>query len=549
MTRVAIYARYSSERQNSLSVADQLELGRRHAAARGWTVVAEFSDAAISGAAMANRPGLNSLLTCAEAGAFDVVLVEDTDRLARNREHDAHVWNRLVDAGVRLSTFTTERVTLVESALRGLMNELELEKISEKTKRGMRSNAEAGKATGSRLYGYRSSPGGTIDIVETEAEVIRRVFADYAAGHTSRDIAAALNREGIPGPRGGQWNASSIHGSRQRGNGILHSEIYIGVKVYGRMDVRKDRSTGKRKPKMLPPEDWKRTPVPHLRIISDEAWEAVNDRRHTVSAPTAKKHRQSLFVGLLKCGMCGANYTTYTDGKLACAAHRERGTCENRRTPMRAAIEARVLESLRDKILSPDAVARYVRTYHAAAAAEKRAQADRRAPLEKRLAEVNRGLQRFLDAIERGTATPVMEARMMELERERLAVVAELDLAQTEAQAEPVELHPGAATAYAKMIEELQATLAEFSAGHTPNQRVLIDAVRGLIDKIVITPITQDRRGPLEVTLHGTLAKFMKGREEQQQNQRSVLLVAGGGYSQTHTLPRPRLQLSLQRAA
>jgi len=510
MTRAALYARYSSDRQNENSVADQLELGRRHATARGWEVVAEFSDAAISGGAMANRPGLVGLLAAADARAFDVVLVEDTDRLARNREHDAHVYNRLADAGVSIATFTTDKVTVIESALKGLMNELYVVQLGEKTKRGMRANAEAGKATGSRLYGYITAAGGAQEIVEAEAAVIRRIFADYATGDSSRDIAAALNREGVPGPRGGAWNASSIHGSRQRGNGVLHTELYVGQKTWNRMEVRKDRSTGKRRPVMRPESEWKRTPVPHLQIVTDAAWAAVVARRRQTNAPAAPKRRQSIFVGLMKCGMCGANYTTYTGGKLVCAGHRERGTCDNHRTPMRAQVETRVLEGLREKILSPEAVAAYVRTYHKAAQARKATLASRKAPLEKRLAELARGVERYLDAIERGTSSPAIEQRMMEMERERQEIQAALAQEIAQAQELPYELHPKAAEVYAQMVAELQATLAEFAGGETRAQRALIDEVRGLIDKIVLTPLTQDRRGPIEITLHGTLAKFMR---------------------------------------
>ena len=78
------------------------------------------------------------------------------------------------------------------------MAELYLVNLSQKTSRGMRANAEQGLATGSRLYGYRSQPGGALEIVPTEAATIVRIFERYAAGDTGRDIAAALNVEGVP---------------------------------------------------------------------------------------------------------------------------------------------------------------------------------------------------------------------------------------------------------------------------------------------------------------------------------------------------------------
>src|SRR5262245_45072674 len=114
--RAALYARYSSDRQNERSIEDQLALCRRHAEARAWSVVASFSDAAISGAAMANRPGLQALLAAAAGGAFDLVLVEDQDRLARNLEHEAHVFNRLKYLGVSIATLATDEVKILDVA-------------------------------------------------------------------------------------------------------------------------------------------------------------------------------------------------------------------------------------------------------------------------------------------------------------------------------------------------------------------------------------------------------------------------------------------------
>ena len=122
--RAALYARYSNDRQNERSIEDQFAVCRRHAEARGWTIVATFSDAAISGSAMANRPGLQTLLAASAGGAFDLVLVEDEDRLARNLEHQANVFNRLKAAGVAIATLASDKIGLLEVGLKGGMAEL-----------------------------------------------------------------------------------------------------------------------------------------------------------------------------------------------------------------------------------------------------------------------------------------------------------------------------------------------------------------------------------------------------------------------------------------
>ncbi|BCH23283.1 hypothetical protein MesoLjLb_30680 [Mesorhizobium sp. L-8-3] len=52
MTRVALYARYSSDNQREASIEDQLRQCRERAAREGWTVVETYSDRAISGASL-----------------------------------------------------------------------------------------------------------------------------------------------------------------------------------------------------------------------------------------------------------------------------------------------------------------------------------------------------------------------------------------------------------------------------------------------------------------------------------------------------------------
>lgn len=149
--------------------------------------------------------------------------------------------------------------------------------------------------------------------------------------------------------------------------------------------------------------------------------------------------------------------------------------------------------------------------------------------MERRLGEIDRGVERIIDAIVDGSATKPMKDRMMEMEAERERLQAELALIAEEPPP-AFELHPGAADAYAGMVEELQVVLREVTTGETRAQRQLVENVRGLIDRIVITPLTQDRGGPIDIVLHGTLARFMG---EPSENVGLGALVAGARYSRT----------------
>ncbi len=57
MTRVALYARYSSDNQREASIDDQFRICREQATREKWKIVGTYRDAGISGASMILRPG------------------------------------------------------------------------------------------------------------------------------------------------------------------------------------------------------------------------------------------------------------------------------------------------------------------------------------------------------------------------------------------------------------------------------------------------------------------------------------------------------------
>ena len=83
-SRVALYGRHSTSKQNAASSDDQIRAGERYAAQQGWTVLAKFTDAAVSGAFEHGRAGLLEMKNQALLGACDVVVVESFERLGLN---------------------------------------------------------------------------------------------------------------------------------------------------------------------------------------------------------------------------------------------------------------------------------------------------------------------------------------------------------------------------------------------------------------------------------------------------------------------------------
>lgn len=115
--RVALYARYSSDRQSEHSIEDQLRICREHAERQGWNVLASFQDAALSGSST-RRSGFQALQAAMRRGDIDIVLAEALDRFSRDQEHVAAFHKLAGFASVKVVTLARARSTPCMSASR-----------------------------------------------------------------------------------------------------------------------------------------------------------------------------------------------------------------------------------------------------------------------------------------------------------------------------------------------------------------------------------------------------------------------------------------------
>lgn len=70
---------------------------------------------------------------------------------------------------------------------------------------------------------------------------------------------------------------NTINGHARRGTGILNNELYIGQRVWNRLEYRKDPATSKRVSRLRPEGEWVRQEAPELRIVPQELWDAVKE--------------------------------------------------------------------------------------------------------------------------------------------------------------------------------------------------------------------------------------------------------------------------------
>jgi site-specific DNA recombinase len=504
-TRCAIYARYSSDLSRDASIEDQVRLCRQNAERAGWSVAEVFEDRAISGAS-AIRPGYQALLAAVAEGRIDIVLAEALDRLSRDQEDIAALFKRLRFLGVRLVTVSEGEIGDLHIGLKGAMNALYLKDLADKTRRGLEGRVRAGRSGGGLCYGYDVIPGeerGGRAINADEAAIVRRIFAEFAAGRSPKAIARRLIEDGIPGPRGVLWRDTAIRGHRQRGTGLLNNELYIGRLVWNRLRYVKDPASGRRVSRPNPPEAWIVEDVPDLRIIDEALWEAVKARQASIEAePGVQAMKETRFwerrrpvhmlTGRAFCGACGGTFAAAGRDYLACSNARKLGTCDERKAIRRPLLEDFVLGLVRDRLMQPEAVKVFISAYHTEINIDRDAAAAVRSGQQQELTDRQAKLEGLYDAVADGLRTPGLLAQLEALEAE----VGRLQGALAAPAPPPIRLHPRLADDYRDRVAALGGALAD------PQQRD--QAVGHLRDLIARIELRHDGGGWL-VELQGAL--------------------------------------------
>lgn len=402
MIRAVIYARYSSHAQKDASIEQQLRVCRQWAREHDIQIVAEYCDHAISGTSD-KRPEFLRMIKDSAKGRWERVLVYKIDRFARNRYDSAMYKARLKKNGVKVYSVMEPipdgpEGILLESVLEGSA-EYYSANLSQNILRGMHDNALACKVNNGGLpLGLKKGEDGKYAIEPAGAAIVREIFEMYAAGANVTEIIATLNSRGLRTSRGARWNKNSLHT-------ILRNERYAGVYIW--KDVRIEGG------------------IP--AIISKELFEAVQEQLKKVArAPAAARTDVDyLLTGKLFCGHCGSAMVgesgTGKSGRkfyyYACIKRKRQKACDKK--PVKKDwIEETVIQQTRERCLTDEMIAVLV---DAALALQEREKDDSvLRGLEAELAEVKRGIQNILNAIEQGIITPSTKQRLEELESRRL---------------------------------------------------------------------------------------------------------------------------------
>jgi DNA invertase Pin-like site-specific DNA recombinase len=514
--RAVIYARYSTDLQREASIKDQVRACRQRIEREGWTLLATYSDAASSGASRL-RPGYQKLLEDARAGAFDVVVAEALDRLSRDQEDVAALYKHLSFAGVKLVTLAEGEINELHVGLKGTMNALFLKDLAQKVRRGLEGRVRQGRSGGGICYGYdiaqeHDARGELIhggrQVNEIQAAIVLRIFTEFANGKSPRRIALDLNREGIAGPQGAGWGASTINGNAARGTGILNNELYIGRLVWNRLQYVKDPRTGKRVSRLNDATKHIVQEVPDLRIIPLDLWQRVKARQATMARNTrpdaaekrpfwTKQRPRYLISGLARCGGCGGSYVKISQNLFGCAAARNKGTCTNRLNIRIQALEDAVLAGLKTRLMAPDLFKEFCQEYHREV---NRLRSEENATLEGQkveLAHIERRTRKLVALITEDDApVKVLKQELKALEARQ----AELERALAVATAPAPLIHPNLAEVYRQKVAAMHEALQDLGS-----RDEAFDVIRSLIDEIRLVPA----EGELRIEIKGELAGIL----------------------------------------
>jgi len=300
----ALYMRVSTadQAEKGYSLETQLSEIRKKASELGATKFAEFIDDGYSGEYI-DRPALTQLRDGLEKKEFDMVVIYDPDRLARNLAHQLIITDEIEKSGAKLFFVS---VTFEESpegklfySMRGAISAYEKEKIKERTTRGKKGKARKGKLVNNgRCFGYDYDQANSMYLInEGQAAIVRQIFDLCIKDKMGTAlISKELNNDCIPAPRGKQWIVSSIHR-------ILTNTAYRGV-VYSMKHKSTKTGFNTRTVEIRPESDW--IPIQVPAIIDEITWYSAQ-KQLQANKDLAKRNLKydHLLNGLIYCARCG----------------------------------------------------------------------------------------------------------------------------------------------------------------------------------------------------------------------------------------------------
>lgn len=315
--KIAAYCRVSTDKDEQLdSLLHQKEFFVEYAKRNGHELFRLYADEGITGTSLKKREEFKQLLHDAELGLFDMVVVKDISRFARNTVDALQSIRKLKSMGINTLFLTANMDSMGDSefvlTLFSAMAQEESNNLSKRVKWGKKINAEKGRVP-QRIFGYDRIDKFTLKINPEEARIVRKIFSLYVEqGLGCRSISMTLNRDNDKTKYGNDWNARGVRR-------VLVNPLYCGILINHKYEI-EDFLTGKQV--QIPHDQHFFHQRPSWAIVTSEtfqkAQQIMDSRRIKYDSGEpfrdARYSSKHLFSTLIKCEHCGRSFTrkTYT---------------------------------------------------------------------------------------------------------------------------------------------------------------------------------------------------------------------------------------------
>jgi DNA invertase Pin-like site-specific DNA recombinase len=359
---MALYGRFSSDKQNPLSAEDQLEECKKFIKNRGLDdgtfIIKEYPDEAVTGRHM-NRPGIKELLDDIKAKRVAYVIVESLSRITRSLADAATFFEITQFYDVKILTLAEGEIGPIEIAFKGFMNSQFIEDLSIQVRRGKRSNIRNKLSAGSLPFGYDivflDSKGkhvpGQRKINKKQAKIVREVYARFLNGESRRSIVTDLNRRGVPTMRGGRWSLVHLCNTKA-GLGILRNQIYKGLMIVDKSYSKTHPETKSRVVYWNDPSKYVQAYNPDLEIITEADWRAaqvlLDEAYQDRSRGKGYRARLKLHYKVI-CKECGADVKHFSHKYLKCSTYNNCGLCNQKWKIRQDVLDEQIIKKIKVK--------------------------------------------------------------------------------------------------------------------------------------------------------------------------------------------------------
>lgn len=455
MKRTAVYARYSSDNQRAESIEEQVRACRYFAQQTGkYDIVKIYKDEALSGYKNTHkRSGFAQLMSDAEAGLFEAVMVYELSRFARNGS-DTIVNTEILErlgiefVSVRERLDQTPEGRMMMYVITG-MNEYYSANLAIEVMRGLKENAYNGKHTGGiPPLGYDVDRSGHYILNPIESAAVRLIFDMYIAGNGYTAIIDELNSRGYKTKRNGNFKKNSLYE-------IIRNEKYTGTFVYNRT-ASPGKNGKQNRHAYKSDEDIIKVENAFPAIITKEEYKEAMERMKSQARGKApsKARRDYMLSGKVYCGNCGRAMSGETRPRrgvdyayYVCPNHKIH-QCESK--GIRAdKLEETVIKQLNEQYFTPEILDRIANRLHEQS---KNGDNDRKAhELRQQSAALKKKIDNGMNAILNGLDIDEMKEAVKELKSQKIKI--DNQIIQIEAAADQTD----------KSVEEIKKSFGDIA--------------------------------------------------------------------------------------